>query len=44
VVPINGRTPEAKAYPFQRPLFYAYRYPPYPGVRAFLGYALSPNG
>jgi phosphate transport system substrate-binding protein len=44
VVPINGLTPEAEAYPFQRPLFYAYRNPPDPGVRAFLGYALSPNG
>jgi phosphate transport system substrate-binding protein len=44
VVPINGITPEAEAYPFQRPLLYAYRNPPDPGVRAFLGYALSPNG
>jgi phosphate transport system substrate-binding protein len=44
VVPINGLTPEAEAYPFQRPLFYAYRNPPDPGVRAFLGYAFSPIG
>jgi phosphate transport system substrate-binding protein len=44
VVPIDGLTPEAEAYPFQRPLFYAYRKPPDAGVRAFLGYALSPAG
>lgn len=44
VVPIDGLTPEAEAYPFQRPLFYAYRNPPDPGVKAFLGYALSPAG
>jgi phosphate transport system substrate-binding protein len=44
VVPIDGLTPEADAYPFQRPLFYAYRNPPDPAVRAFLGYVLSPSG
>ncbi|MCP9887436.1 phosphate ABC transporter substrate-binding protein [Cyanobium sp. ATX 6A2] len=44
VLPIDGLTPQAEAYPFQRPLFYAYRNPPDPGVKAFLGYALSPAG
>jgi phosphate transport system substrate-binding protein len=44
VLPIDGLTPQAEAYPFQRPLFYAYRNPPDEGVKAFLGYALSPAG
>ena len=44
VVPIEGTTPEAPSYPFQRPLFYAYRQPAAPAVKAFLGYALSPAG
>lgn len=44
VVPIDGLTPEAETYPFQRPLFYVYRNPPDPAVSAFLGYALSPAG
>lgn len=44
VMAIDGSTPEAEAYPFQRPLFYAYRNPPDPAVRAFLGLALSEAG
>jgi phosphate transport system substrate-binding protein len=44
VMAIDGSTPEAEAYPFQRPLFYAYRNPPDPAVRAFLGLALSETG
>ena len=44
VLAINGSTPEADAYPFQRPLFYAYRQPPDPAVKAFLGLALSAEG
>jgi len=44
VLAIDGVTPEAATYPLQRPLFYAYRKPADPAVRAFLGYALSPTG
>ena len=44
VLAIDGSTPEADAYPFQRPLFYAYRQPPDPAVKAFLGLALSEEG
>jgi phosphate transport system substrate-binding protein len=44
VLAIGGSTPEAEAYPFQRPLFYAYRQPPDPAVKAFLGLALSAEG
>jgi phosphate transport system substrate-binding protein len=44
VLAIDGSTPEADAYPFQRPLFYAYRNPPDPAVKAFLGLALSEEG
>jgi phosphate transport system substrate-binding protein len=44
VVPVDGTTPEAELYPFQRPLFYAYRQPADPAVKAFLGFALSPAG
>lgn len=44
VVPIDGLMPDAEAYPFQRPLLYAYRSPAGPAVKAFLGYALSPKG
>ena len=42
--PIDSTTPETEAYPFQRPLFYAYRQPPDPAVKAFLGLALSEEG
>jgi phosphate transport system substrate-binding protein len=41
VVAIDGSTPEAETYPFQRPLFYAYRQPPDPAVKAFLGDLLA---
>lgn len=44
VVPIDGLTPEADSYPYQRPLFYVYSYPPSPQVEAFLGYASSGIG
>jgi len=44
VLAIDGRTPEADAYPFQRPLFYAFRKPADPAVKAFLGLALSAEG
>lgn len=44
VLPIDGSTPEAESYPFQRPLYYAYREPPNAAVKAFLGFALSKEG
>jgi len=44
VVAIDGTTPDAEGYPFQRPLFYVYRKPVDPAVKAFLGFALSPDG
>jgi len=44
VLAIDGSTPEADAYPFQRALFYAYRQPLDPAVKAFLGLALSEEG
>jgi phosphate transport system substrate-binding protein len=43
-VAINGLTPEAENYPYQRTLYYVYQNPPTPEVKAFLGYALSPEG
>jgi phosphate transport system substrate-binding protein len=44
VLAIDGNTPEADSYPFQRPLFYVYRQPPDTAVKAFLGLALSEDG
>ena len=44
VLPIDGSTPEAESYPFQRPLFYAYREPPNAAAKAFLGFSLSKGG
>ncbi|AFZ27816.1 phosphate ABC transporter substrate-binding protein, PhoT family [Cylindrospermum stagnale PCC 7417] len=44
VVPIDGLTPEAGSYPYQRPLYYVYKNPASPEVQAFLGYATSPQG
>ena len=41
---IDGSTPEADAYLFQPPLFDAYRQPPDPAVKVFLGLALSEDG
>ncbi|MCG9886869.1 MAG: substrate-binding domain-containing protein [Cyanobacteria bacterium] len=43
VLAINGRDPSDPAYPFQRTLSYAYRYPPSPAVRAFLTHLQSPE-
>ncbi|NEO28064.1 MAG: phosphate ABC transporter substrate-binding protein, partial [Kamptonema sp. SIO4C4] len=43
VVPIDGITPEAGNYPYQRPLFYVYQEAS-EGVQAFLGYATSSEG
>ncbi|MCT0212588.1 substrate-binding domain-containing protein [Synechococcus sp. CS-1324] len=44
VLAIDGNTPEAATYAFQRPLYYAYRQPADPAAKAFLGYALSEAG
>jgi len=44
VVAIDGSMPDADSYPFQRSLFYVYRNPIDPAVKAFLGFALSADG
>ncbi|MEC4803811.1 MAG: phosphate ABC transporter substrate-binding protein [Jaaginema sp. PMC 1079.18] len=44
VVAIEGLTPEAANYPYQRSLSYVYQEPASPAVRAFLGLALSARG
>jgi phosphate transport system substrate-binding protein len=44
VLPIDGLTPEAPNYPFQRSLYYIYRDANSPAVQAFLGFALSSQG
>jgi phosphate transport system substrate-binding protein len=43
-VPVNGLTPEATSYPYERNLYYAYQQPASPQVQAFLGYVFSPLG
>lgn len=43
-VAIDGLTPEASNYPYQRTLYYVYKDPPNQAVQAFLGYATSPLG
>jgi phosphate transport system substrate-binding protein len=44
VVAIDGSTPDAGNYPYQRSLYYVYKDPASPGIQAFLGYATSPQG
>ncbi len=44
IVPIDGLIPEATDYPYQHSLFYVYREPIQPQVKAFLGYVMSPPG
>ncbi|NJR20734.1 MAG: phosphate ABC transporter substrate-binding protein [Richelia sp. CSU_2_1] len=44
VVPIDGVTPDAPNYRYQRQLYYAYKTPPSQAVKDFLGYATSPEG
>ena len=44
VIAIDGSMPDAVFYPFQRSLFYVYRNPIDPAVKAFLGFALSADG
>jgi phosphate transport system substrate-binding protein len=43
-VAVDGLTPEAANYPYQRALYYAYKTPASPQVQAFLGYVISPQG
>jgi phosphate transport system substrate-binding protein len=43
-VAIDGLTPEAPNYPYQRTLFYVYQQPPSPQVQAFLSFVQSPQG
>lgn len=43
-VAIDGATPEAENYPYQRNLYYVYKQPSSSAVQAFLGYATSPQG
>lgn len=43
-VAVDGLTPEAGNYPYQRTLFYVYKQPASPQVQAFLGYANSEKG
>ena len=44
VIAIDGSMPDADSYPFQRSLFYVYRNPIDPAVKAFLGFAFSADG
>ncbi|NEP58198.1 MAG: phosphate ABC transporter substrate-binding protein [Symploca sp. SIO2G7] len=43
-VAVDGLTPEAANYPYQRTLAYVYQKPASPPVQAFLGYVASPKG
>jgi phosphate transport system substrate-binding protein len=43
-VAINGLTPQAPNYPYQRTLYYVYKQPASPPVQAFLGYVTSNQG
>ncbi|HEY9708737.1 MAG TPA: phosphate ABC transporter substrate-binding protein [Oculatellaceae cyanobacterium] len=43
-VAVDGLTPEASTYPYQRTLYYAYKQPASPQVQAFLGYVGSSQG
>ena len=43
-VAVNGLTPEANNYPYQRILYYVYKQPTSPEAKAFLSYTLSSQG
>lgn len=43
-VAVDGLTPEAANYPYQRTLYYVYKQPASSQVQAFLGYLTSPQG
>lgn len=44
VLSVDGLTPDAGNYPYQRSLYYVYKDPASAGVQAFLGYATSDQG
>jgi phosphate transport system substrate-binding protein len=44
VLSVDGISPSKPEYPYQRSFLYVYKTPPNPAVKAFLGYALSPEG
>jgi phosphate transport system substrate-binding protein len=44
ILPVDGNLPGDSPYPLQRQLYYVYKDPPSPPVKAFLGYATSPKG
>jgi phosphate transport system substrate-binding protein len=44
VLSVDGLTPDASNYPYQRSLYYVYKDPASAGVQALLGYATSPQG
>jgi phosphate transport system substrate-binding protein len=44
ILAVDGLTPQAANYPYQRELYYAYKNPANAQVQAFLGYATSPQG
>ncbi len=44
ILPIDGLSPEAANYPYQRQLTYVYKNPASPAVQAFLGYVTGPSG
>jgi phosphate transport system substrate-binding protein len=41
---VNGLLPDSPTYPYKRTLFYVYKNPASPGVKAFLGYTTSSKG
>lgn len=44
IVAVDGLTPQAPNYPYQRELYYVYKEPVTAQVQAFLGYVGSPQG
>jgi phosphate transport system substrate-binding protein len=44
VLSVGGVLPSESGYPYPRSLLYVYKTPPSPIVKAFLGYAFSPEG
>jgi phosphate transport system substrate-binding protein len=44
VLSVAGISPSQSGYPYPRSLLYVYKNPPSPTVKAFLGYAFSPEG
>jgi phosphate transport system substrate-binding protein len=44
VLSVDGISPSESGYPYPRSLLYVYKTPPSPTVKAFLGYAVSPEG